>query len=121
MKKIFSLLLVIVLGFSLVACSSSSTKNVQGMYELVEIVSDTHAMTTEELDKLKEDNLVVTLELKEDGSGTMNVFGDNQNISYNAEEEYIEFGGERLKYTYDGVKFVIAQADESLVFLKSVE
>ena len=69
--------------------------NLVGSYELIEIKVDTISYTEEDLKTLKTYGMTVTLELKEDKTGSMNLFGQLNNLKY--DEEYVYSEEEKLK------------------------
>lgn len=81
-----------------------------GTYELTEVSSsDAQGVTREELQQLKDYGMTCTLEVKEDNTAVMDLFGDKQELKWDAENFYME--DSPAPYRFDGSEILIE--DES--------
>ena len=115
-RKLLTLILITVMVFSLAACKGSgkSKPSPVGTYNISALVEDGEETTAEELEILKEMGLDISLELKEDKTGTIQLFGEEIEITW--DNDYINLEGESIPYTFDGTDLVIEQEDSKMVF-----
>ena len=120
-KKLVSLLLVALMVFTLVACSSSgggsgaaNKPSPVGKYVLTGMEENGEATSQEDLDLLKSLGLTVTMEIKEDGTGSMDLFGEALEFTWDADNIILE--GEKQAYTFDGSKFTIENDGTKMEF-----
>ena len=91
-------------------------KDLVGKYELVEMISKEKSYTREDLQALKSINLTVTIELKEDKSAILDLFGSKQNFKY--DEEYFYSNDDIISFTLDNNILKLYNSEESLTFEK---
>lgn len=94
-----------------------NVKNVVGYYELYEMSSGEESYTYDELQSLKNLGLVVTLELNEDKTGELNLFGETMELKYDNKNMTVD--GESSPYTAKDDKISMEHDDEKLVFQKT--
>lgn len=94
-----------------------NVKNVVGYYELYEMSSGEESYTYDELQSLKNLGLVVTLELNEDKTGELNLFGETMELTYDNKNMTVD--GESSPYTVKDDKISMEHEDEKLVFQKT--
>ena len=91
-------------------------KDLVGKYELVEMISKEKSYTREDLQALKSINLTVTIELKEDKSAILDLFGSKQNFKY--DEKYFYSNDDIISFTLDNNILKLYNSEESLTFEK---
>ena len=91
-------------------------KDLVGKYELVEMISKEKSYTREDLQALKSVNLTVTIELKEDKSAILDLFGSKQNFKY--DEKYFYSNDDIISFTLDNNILKLYNSEESLTFEK---
>ena len=92
------------------------TINIVGKYELVEMKTSEKSYTKEDLESLKSMNLSVTIELKEDKTATLDLFGSKQDFSY--DDKYFYANDDTINYTYENNQLKLFNNEESLIFEK---
>lgn len=92
-------------------------KTIVGYYELYEMSSGEQSYTHEDLESLKTLGLTVNLELREDKTGTLSLFGDTMDLTYNNKNMTID--GESAPYKIKDGKLSMEQDGDKLVFEKA--
>ena len=127
-RKIVSVICVILIAMSTLALtgcgndgSSSSKKSfdpkkLAGKYELIEMTSGDDSYSEEDLETLKSYGFTISMELNEDGTGTMNFYGEEEEFTF--DEDNIIVNDEKTPYTVDGDKITFEQDDTKMVFKK---
>ena len=120
-KKMVALLLIAVLVFALTACSgggggAASKPSPVGTYTLSGMEEDGEATSQEDLDLLASLGLTVTLDIKEDGTGSINLFGEEMEFTW--DEDNIIVDGEKQAYTFDGTTFTMENEGTKMSFTK---
>ena len=108
---------IISLGCILYKIGSSGEKNIVGYYELYEMSSNSRSYTNEQLKKLKELGLIVTLELREDKTGTIDLFGEKKDLTYDKKNMTID--GKSASYKIENEKIIMEDEENRLVFEKA--
>lgn len=117
-KKSFSLLLALVLIFSLAACGGKpATLQEVGTYKLYEIMYDGETMDNETIALLGVDKLC-SLELKEDGTGSI-VIDEEAQITWGNGKITNTEANESYNYSYDNGKLTLEDETGAIVFLKN--
>lgn len=103
-------------ALALVGCSSGSADKgaKAGTYELYELQSETDAVSHDDIELVKSFGLTTSLQLNEDGTGVFDVFGTTTDITWDAENIYID--GEATPYTYEDGKVSISADGDTMVF-----
>ena len=91
--------------------------NISGMYNLIEMSQADKTYSEEEIDALKTLGLTVTLELKEDKTGVLKLYGEEMNLTYDRNNMTINEGS--APYTFDGSTIKMEQNGNKLVFKKA--
>ena len=100
MKRVFSLVLAMVMAFSLAACSGSSaggTKSLPGEYKLTGMKDIDSKELMEEFESL---GLSGDLVLNEDGTGKLTIMGYPNDITYDAEAKTISIADISKEFTF---------------------
>ena len=138
-KRILILFLCVISIISLTGCSllSKNISNVKkqkvtkqtlsiskkkmsklvGKYELVELKTDEESYLKKDFDKLKDYELGVTLELKDDKTAILDLFGDKQEFKFNNKYFYTE--DDKIRYSYKDKKLKIYNSEETLILKKT--
>ena len=128
-KKIVSVLLacaaVFALCIAMVGCGGDNKKDFVGNWELTEIQDGSGNATTssDDVAKLKDMGLTVTLTLAEDGKASLSMFGEEQTGTWKvdkAKEATIEIEGlGSQKITVEKDSLTMANSDARLLFVKT--
>lgn len=115
MKKLLSLLLVVVLTFSLVGCgNSNSAKDLAGNYKAVSVKANGQEV---DLSTLESAGMSVSLTIEEDGNGTMEFSGQKIELVFDADDMKVKskddkdgvldftFENDKLSFGYEGTEF----------------
>ncbi|MBR3153156.1 MAG: hypothetical protein IKF52_06135 [Clostridia bacterium] len=100
--------------------SSKSSKNdlkeVVGKYDLIEMSEGDETYTESDLETLKTMGLSITMELKDDGTGVMTMYGEDEEFEY--DEKNITVNGVKTEYKYKDGKLTVEEDDTKMVFEK---
>lgn len=117
MKKILSVLCVLVLTVMLTACGKDS---IVGKYTAVEMSSEEQTMSIETLKSL---GMTIELEVKDDKTAKLSMMGESVDLTYDDKtftgknEETGET--ESISYKLEGNKLTLEMKDEKIVFEKN--
>ena len=105
MKKTISLLLVLIMTLSLVACGSSDNINdMVGDYKLYSMVENGKKYDAEELKGLEGLGLKVTFKVNKDSTAELNLMGTKTKLKIDTNKHTLSKGKQSLKYSYkDGI------------------
>ena len=90
------------------------TRDLTGKYELIDMKANDNAISQSDIEKMKKLGLTVTLEMREDGTGTLNMFGEKKKLTYN--EKKITVEGDSADYTFEDEKLTFKENGEEMVF-----
>ena len=94
-------------------------KKLAGKYNLVGMSDEEQDYTQEDLDMLKRFEVTVSLELREDGTGIIDLFGDKMELTF--DNKNMTYEDEPVPYTVEDGKIVLVNEDAKLTFEKVVE
>ena len=89
-----------------------------GIYELTNVVSADGISSADDIALLKQYNLVVYLELKDDGVGTLNNYGEVMDITYT--DSVINMYGNDYKYSQND-DIITINVDENTYEYKKID
>lgn len=119
-KKIIAVLAVVAMmmgALALTGCGKKfDKKKMAGKYELVEMTSGSESYTKEDLESLKAYGFTITMELKDDGTGTMTTYGEEQKLTY--DKDGITIDGDKASYTFENNKITVESDGTKMVFEK---
>ncbi len=120
--KISSLILTVVLLAVFSACAGKDNKtdvmqDRAGTYELTSIVRNGNETPPEDLALLEEKGLKCGIILEADGSGVLDLFGDQQKVTWDAET--ITADGKVRQYTCQDDQLTLTSDDSQLTFTRS--
>ena len=123
-KRIIALILVSIMLFTLVACSSNGggTKDKPspvGTYTLTGMENEGKATSEEDLKLLEELGLTVTAEFKDDGTGSINMFGEIMDFTW--DDSNIVMDEATQAYEFDGTTLTMEENESKLIFVKDAE
>lgn len=109
---------VIVAVIAIIGCIAikSGSKNIVGTYELVSMVNEGEEISEDDIALMKSFGLYVTLELKEDKTGVMSMFGEEFELTYDKNNFVID--DETCPYTVSDETITLEQGEDKLVFQK---
>ena len=94
-------------------------KKLEGYYEVYEMNSRGDDYSNDELENLKSLGLQITLELREDKTGTLKIFGDTIEVTYddnrikiNDEDNPIKMDKDKIIFEYNGDKITFQKVDK---------
>ena len=120
--KISSLILTVVLLAVFSACAGKDNKtdvmqDRAGTYELTSIVRNGNETPPEDLALLEEKGLKCGIILEADGSGVLDLFGDQQKVTWDAET--ITADGKVRQYNCQDDQLTLTSDDSQLTFTRS--
>ena len=113
MKKVLSMILVLSMVFVLVACGG---KRAAGEYVLKTMTMDGQEMKMEDLSALGVSADSFKLVLNEDGTGLLEVMGQEQKLTWN--DKSLTAEGESIDYTLSGNELTMEQDGNTMVFVR---
>lgn len=120
-KKIIMVLAIVVMAMGTLALTGCGKKfdmkKMAGKYELVEMTNGDETYSKEDLDSLKSYGFTITMELNDDGTGKMNSYGEEQELTY--DKDNITVDGDAAAYTMDGNKITVESDGTKMVFEKA--
>lgn len=114
---IAAVVVIIAVGYFAFSKGILGIKNIVGYYELYEMSSGDESYSHEDLESLKSLGLNVTLELREDKTGTLSLFGEEMELTYDSKNMTVD--GESTPYKVEDGKLSMEQDGEKLVFEKA--
>lgn len=119
-KRIITVLAIIAMmagALALTGCGKKfDKKKMAGKYELVEMSSGSETYSKEDLETLKTYGFTISMELKDDGTGTMNSYGEEQALTY--DKDGITIDGDKASYTFENNKITVESDGTKMVFEK---
>ena len=94
--------------------SADLPKERAGTYYLTGMVSGGEETKTSDLALMEEAGMVAKLVLNEDGTGTMELFGEESTVTWTDQEVLMD--GESAVYTWEEGKIVLSDGEDSLTF-----
>lgn len=132
LSAFISFIIIAVLAVTLTGCSlvkngdseknESETKaqvSMAGKYEVIEMTMGDETVSKEELDALKTLGYTVTIELNDNGTGSIESYGVKEDITY--DDNSMTAAGQKMSYTREGSKITLEQEDTKMVFEKVQE
>ena len=95
------------------------TEKTDERYEIIAMVSDGVETSAEDLALLKSKGLSCTIVLKADGTGVLDLFGEETKLTW--DEKNISTDKKTMPYTRKDDQLTITDGNSSLTFLKSDE
>lgn len=90
--------------------------NLVGKYELIEMKSNDKSYSKEDIQSLKNIDLTVTVELKEDKTAVLDLFGSKQEFKY--DNKYFYSNDDKISFTVENNKLKLIRDGEYLYFEK---
>ena len=97
--------------------SKKKMSKLVGKYELIDLKTDEKSYLKKDFEKLKEHELGVTLELKDDKTAILDLFGDKQEFKFNNKYFYTE--DDKIRYSFKEKKLKVYNSEETLIFRKT--
>ena len=128
MKRSFKVLTVIIAAFGVCAalvlagCGGRAPEVPEevvqpGTYDLYELQSPTEPISHESIEMMAALGLTASLELNEDGTGSLVLFGAPVPITW--DDENISYQGIKVSYEYKDGTLTLITRDERMVFKKA--
>ncbi len=98
---------------------NNNTMNIAGKYKIIEMISNGENMNNQ-IEQMNNLGMYFTLELKDDGTGIINILGEEESLTYN--DKTMIFDGDEQSYVIDEEGNIVLENDETkLVFSKMTE
>ena len=91
------------------------TEKTEERYELIAMVSEGEETSAEDLALLKSKGLNCTIVLRADGTGVLDLFGEETNLTW--DEKNISTGTKNMPYTRKDDQLTVTDGNSSLTFL----
>lgn len=118
MKKVVCGIVTILFVLLLVSCSTVNKSKLVGNYELSRAEGVGINLTQTQIDSMKALGLTATLEVKDDGTATMELFGEKMDFTYDLKKMIFSYNGKDEKFTFDGEKIAFNNEGRKLEFTK---
>ena len=96
--------------------SAGYRAEIAGFYEITAMVTGGKETPAEDLELMKSQGLSCTILLQTNGSGVLNLFGEESAMVWN--EETISTSRKRLTYTFTDEKLVLTDGESTLTFTR---
>lgn len=121
-KLIIAILLVAALLVAATAGLLSPAKGggedgLPGVYE-VESMAGYSDLTDQAMRQMKDMDMTITLDLGPEGRGTITVFGEEHDLTYDPETETMDIDGRKASYQYEDGRLTLRQGDSEMIFTK---
>ena len=117
-KKISCTVLMCVLLLALTACSGLKKEDVVGTYELISMTTEDNSVNEQTIQGLSQMGFVATLELKDDGTAEMNVYGKKMTLTYDLNKMVFKADGDMVPFTFEDGRITFTQDGNSMTFQK---
>lgn len=117
-KKITGIVIACLFIFSLSSCGFMKKSQIVGTYDLVSATGNGVSITESQMDTMKALGMTATLEVRDDGTATMDLFGEKMELTYNLNKMVFSSNGSDAKFTFDGTEIAFSEDGTSLVFTK---
>lgn len=119
---LISVLLIVAVMIVLCSCrktevSQESVEIKEEAFEIMAMISDGEETTAEDLALLKSKGLNCTIVLRSDGTGILNLFGEETNLTW--DEKNISTDTKTMPYTRQDDQLVLKDGNSSLTFLNT--
>lgn len=125
MKKRFigvfaALALALGLAFGLSACGSDKKAEYVGDWEIVGLVQSGQPTSEDDIALMKSFGLTVTLTLNEDGTGSLNLFGTVNDITWDVsgDSATLEMNGSTAELTLEDGTLRMVQGEDAITFAR---
>ncbi len=109
--------LALLLLLSLCSCSSSKEKIV-GTYDLISANGGGMNLSEERIEQFRAMGLTATLEVRDDNTAEMDIFGQKVEMTYNFSKMIFTTNGKNTKFKFDGSSITIVSNGTTMVFEK---
>ena len=117
-KKITGSVIACLFIFSLSSCGFMKKSQIVGTYDLVSATGNGVSITESQMDTMKALGMTATIEVRDDGTATMDLFGEKMELTYNLNKMVFSSNGSDAKFTFDGTEIAFSEDGTSLVFTK---
>lgn len=117
-KKISCTVLVCVFLLTLTACGGLKKEDVVGTYELISMTTEDNSVNEQTIQGLSQMGFVATLELKDDGTAEMNVYGKKMTLTYDLNKMVFKADGDAASFTFEDGRITFTQDGNSMTFQK---
>ncbi len=117
-KKIGCTVLAGIFLLALTACGGLKKEDVVGTYELISMTTEDNSVNEQTIHGLRQMGFVATLELKDDGTAEMNVYGKTMTLTYDLNKMVFKADGDMAPFTFEDGRITFTQDGNSMTFQK---
>ena len=110
---------LLIAGLVLFKTGFFGNKDATGYYELYEMTTEDTSYSNEDLESLKKLGLKVSLELRNDKTGTIDLFGKTMEVTF--DKKNLTIDGDNAPYKVENDKLSMEYQNEKLVFQKATK
>ena len=118
LKRIIGVVVACLFVFSLVSCSALKKSEIVGTYELINLDAGGITYNEEQLDEIRSYGKNATLEIRDDDTATLDLFGVKSEMTYKASTGIFVLKGENVKGTYKNGIFTLKDNSGTMEFRK---
>ena len=118
LKKTACMILTVLLAIFLVSCSRVNKSDFVGRYELSRAEGVGINLTQEQIDSMKVVGLTAILEINDDGTAKMDIFGEKLELTYDLRKMTFSCEGKEEKFTFEGDKVAFNNEGRKFEFTK---
>ena len=115
-RKALALLCALSLVLLLAGCGRTLNQEAVGSYQLVSMTDEDGEDMSDQLELLEAFGYTARIELLEDGTGTMDLFGEVSSVKW--DNHYIRTDDARSSYRLDGSDLILQEQDATLIFAR---
>ena len=114
-----AVVLLAIIAIVAVRCGRDDAKDIVGVYEIVSVEGDGNTLSAEDIEQMKDMDLTMTLDVREDATGVLDVFGEKTEITYDLGDKTMEIDGQKVPFTYKDKQLEIKQDGSVMIFKKT--
>ena len=113
---VVGIIAIIAIALTLILVLGNKNHNIAGTYDLVGMKSEGEEVSKDDIDLMKQYGLNVYLQVQEDNTGVLNMFGERLPFKYDKENFIIN--NEICSYSISKEKLTLKMDTEELIFQK---
>lgn len=118
LKKAACVIISFLFIFTLVSCGAADNSKIVGTYQLTKAQGVGINLTSEQIDSLRAIGMTATLEMNDDNTAVMDIFGEELHFTYDIGKMIFIYEGKKEKFTFDGEVIAFNNEGRELEFTK---
>ena len=114
-----AVVLLVIIAIIAVRCGRTDAKDIVGTYEIVSVEGEDNSLSADDIEQMKDMDLTMTLDVRDDATAVMDVFGEKTEITYDLGDKTMEIDGQKVPFTYEDKQLEIKQNGSVMIFKKT--